>query len=105
MLLTLAISLFISYFIIPVVLLMVIINVYIRIKIVKSYKTLRDKQVELAPGMIFNKPKADAFLRRNYPNEAEKVIGFIGHLRRLIFFSLVGFILILLIFLFIYFSN
>lgn len=84
---------------------MVIVNIYFRVKIVRSYKTLRDKQVELAPGMLFNKSKAEKFLRKNYPKDAEDVISFIGHLRRLIVFSLLGFILILVIFLFINFNS
>jgi len=98
-------SIFISYLVVPVVLLLLIGNVFFRVKILRSYKKLRNSNVDFLPGMIMNPEKAQSFFRSNYPDQADDLISFVGQLRRLFLYSFAGLIIIVVIFLAVYLNT
>ena len=98
-------SVFLSYLIIPIILLTLVLNGYFRLKIIKNYKNLSRKNANIEPGLIFNKSKDEAFIRKHYPQEAEEILAFSKHIKTMITIASVGFLLILIIFLIVYFTK
>lgn len=98
-------SVFLSYLIIPIILLTLVLNGYFRLKIIKNYKKLSRKNAKIEPGLIFSKTKDEAFIRKHYPEEADQIIAFSKHIKTMIIIASVGFLLILFIFLFVYFTK
>ena len=96
-------SIWLTYLVIPIMLFLVVMNVYFRVNVIKNYNKLRATNPDLEPGLIFQKKKDASFIRQNYPDIAEELIGFSKHLRRLIFLGIIGFLIILSIFLCVYF--
>lgn len=98
-------SLVFSYFIIPVVVLLLLVNVYFRVKIIKKYNFLRNKNIQLAPKDLMNKTKREAYIAANQPEYAEELTAFASNLNTLVKMVIGGFVLILIGFAFIYFNQ
>jgi len=98
-------SIYLTYLLIPIVLLMFAVNIYFRFKIIKSYNRLNKQNPDLEPGLIFKKGRDEAMIREKYPKHAEDIISFSKQIRRLIYFVVIGFALILVIFLTQYFTK
>ena len=95
-------SLFLSYLVIPLVLLLLVVNIIFRVKIVKAYKRLRNRNINLEGGVMM---KADEIKEKykDYPSEdLDNLLAFTQSLRRLVLFAASGFIIILIVFLIIY---
>jgi len=98
-------SLFFSYLILPLTIFLVSINIYFRLKIIKNYKYLSKKNPNIEPGLIFDKSKDEAFINEHYPENAAELIAFTKHIKKLILVCILGFAVILSIFLYVYFSK
>lgn len=84
---------------------MLVLNGYFRLKIIRNYKKLSKKNSKIEPGLIFNKSKDEAFIRKHYPQEADEIIAFSKHIKTMITIAVIGFLLILIIFLIVYFTK
>jgi len=98
-------SLILSYFIIPLVVLMLLVNVYFRVKIIKKYKTLRDKNIQIGPRELMKKSTREAYISSVQPEYAEELESFAASLNNLVKIVIGGFLLILIGFAFIYFNQ
>ena len=98
-------SIIVSYLVVLVVLLLLVVNVFFRLKILKSYNKLKNNKIEFQPGMITNIEKAKAFFKSNYPEQADDLISFVRQLRRLFLYSFAGLIVIVTIFLVVYLNK
>ncbi len=98
-------SIVFSYLVVPIILLMIIINVFLRLKIIKIYKELRDQNIEIEPGIIFNRERSEAYIAQNYPEHTNQVRALTTNLRRLLLFGLMGLIIIVSIFVYVYLNN
>ena len=98
-------SLVLSYFIIPVVVLLLLVNVYFRVKIIKKYNFLRNKNIQIGPKDLMNKTKREAYISATQPEYAEELDAFASNLNTLVRLVVGGFLLILVGFTFIYFNQ
>jgi len=85
-----------SYLIIPAVIFFLILNVIFRIKIIKKYKALSSKQINIDPKLLFDRSNLNTYVAENYP-EHEKEIGEFGRLLRLLMWIAIGGFLSILI--------
>lgn len=60
---------------------MLFLNVYFRIKVLKSYKILVQNQVEFNASHLFNKKKMEEEIYPKYPNMKKEIMTFVSHLR------------------------
>lgn len=98
-------SLFLSYLIIPVVLLFLVLNVVFRIRILRKYQKLKAKHDNLQFDKVFSEDDREALISSLSPEDAAEVRAFAKHLRQLITIAIVGFALILILFLVVYFNQ
>jgi len=60
---------------------MVFLNVYFRVKVFKSYKTLVKNRVEFGAAHLFNKERMEREIMPKYPHMREEIETFVRHLR------------------------
>ena len=60
---------------------MVFLNVYFRVKVFKSYKTLVRNRVEFGARHLFNRQKMEEEILPRYPHMREEIETFVRHLR------------------------
>ncbi len=60
---------------------MLFLNVYFRVKVMKAYKKLVQKNVDFGPSHIFNKEKMEKEILPLYPDAKEDILIFTSHIR------------------------
>lgn len=90
------------HLIIGIVLFFLLVNVYLRTVIIRKYKKLRDKGLYFEPGVLMNKGKRTAYIQENHPDHAAELEDFATSLNRLLRYVILGFLLLLSCFLYIY---
>ncbi|MBK6619774.1 MAG: hypothetical protein IPG32_02415 [Saprospirales bacterium] len=60
---------------------MVFLNVYFRVKVFKSYKTLVQNRVEFSARHLFNREKMEEEIMPRYPQMRQEIETFVRHLR------------------------
>lgn len=60
---------------------MLFLNVYFRVKVMKSYKQLVRNRVEFGYKHIFNKDKMAAEILPKYPHMKQEILTFVNHLQ------------------------
>jgi hypothetical protein len=60
---------------------MVFLNVYFRVKVLKSYKVLVQNRVEFGAAHLFNRKKMEAEIYPKYPHMQADIEIFVRHLR------------------------
>ena len=56
-------------------------NIYFRMKVMRSYKYLSRKQVEFSIGHIFNRVRLEAEVLPRYPKYEDQILEFVGQIR------------------------
>jgi len=95
----------VSYFIIPLVFLMLAVNVYFRVKMTKQFKALDKKGIEVAPKVFWSKKKRTAYFEKNHPQHIKELNEFSESMDMLIKLVVIGFLLILISFCYLYFNQ
>lgn len=75
---------------------MVFLNVYFRVKVLKTYKKLVQNEVEFGAKHIFNREKMKAEIYPKHPHMKEDIEVFVRHMRYSIKMAMVLIVLILL---------
>ena len=60
---------------------LVFLNLYFRLKVMRSYKYLSQKHVEFNIGHIFNRVRLEAEVLPRYPKHEEQILEFVGQIR------------------------
>ncbi len=60
---------------------MLFLNIYFRVKVLKSYKVLVRNKVDFGAAHIFNKSKREEEILPRYPNMRQEIETFSNHLR------------------------
>lgn len=60
---------------------MLFLNIYFRVKVFKSYKTLVQNRVEFGAAHIFNPRKMEVEILPRYPNNRQDILTFVSHIR------------------------
>ncbi|MBV6655362.1 MAG: hypothetical protein KI786_16455 [Mameliella sp.] len=60
---------------------MLFLNVYFRVKVLKSYRKLIKNRVEFGAAHLFNKEKMEAEIIPQYPHMREEIETFVNHIR------------------------
>jgi hypothetical protein len=60
---------------------MLFVNVYFRVKVLKTYKVLVQNEVEFGAAHLFNRAKMEAEIFPKYPHMQEEISTFVRHLR------------------------
>ncbi len=60
---------------------MLFLNVYFRIKVLKSYKVLVQNKVEFGASHLFNRKKMESEIYPKYPKMKNEIETFVNHLR------------------------
>ncbi|MBK7407725.1 MAG: hypothetical protein IPL49_09500 [Saprospirales bacterium] len=60
---------------------MLFLNVYFRVKVFKSYKTLVKNRVQFGAAHLFNKKRMEEEILPQYPHMREEILTFASHLR------------------------
>lgn len=94
-----------SYLIVPIVFMLLAMNIYFRVIILKQYKLLRSKDIKMDQMSIFNHKERSKEIMAANPKYAKELDQFSKSLRRLLHFAILGFVLILVCFLFTYFNQ
>ncbi len=95
----------VSYFVIPLVLLLLLVNVYFRVILVKQFKFLKEQNIDIDPKILMDKQRREAYFSKHYPQHKDRLDAFSLALTKLIRYVVIGFLLILVSFLYIYFSR
>ena len=98
-------SIFVSYLIIPLVLLLLGVNLYFRFKIIKQYKVLKARRVQVDQLHVFNKEKRLQLSNGMSSEDAKLFESFVGNIDKLIRFVIAGFMVILLFFIYLYINS
>ena len=61
---------------------MLFLNVYFRVKVMKSYKRLVQQRVEFGAIHVFNRQKLESEILPRYPQARADIEQFVGHLRK-----------------------
>lgn len=94
----------VSYLIIPTVILFLILNVVFRVKIIRQYKALRNKRINIDAKLLLSSKKLKAFVNKEYPEHEFEILRFSRLLQTLIALTITGFLIILSIYLYMQFS-
>ena len=94
----------VSYLIIPTVILFLILNVLFRVKIIRQYKALRNKRINIDAKLLLSSKKLKAFVQKEYPEYEFEILRFSRLLQTLIALTITGFLIILSIYLYMQFS-
>ncbi len=60
---------------------MLFLNLYFRIRVLKSYRLLVQNRVDFQPGHVFNQEKREKEIHPRYPEMVKEVETFCNHLR------------------------
>ncbi len=60
---------------------MLFVNVYFRVKVMKSYKILVQNRVEFGASHLFNKQKMEEEIYPKYPEQKENIETFVNHMQ------------------------
>lgn len=60
---------------------MVFVNVYFRVKVMKSYKVLVQNKVDFGASHLFNKQKMEKEILPHYPHMRKEILTFTNHLQ------------------------
>lgn len=60
---------------------MLFLNVYFRVKVLKSYRTLVKNRVQFGAAHLFNKQRMEEEILPQYPEMREEILTFASHLR------------------------
>lgn len=60
---------------------MLFVNVYFRVKVMKTYKRLVQNRVEFGAAHIFNKKKMEAEILPRYPKHKDDILAFVNHIK------------------------
>ena len=81
------------------------INIYMRTVIIKKYKALRNRGLEMDPSILLNKKKRAAYAEQFHPEEAKELNSFGKSLDKLLLYIIATFVMIAICFGYIYFKN
>lgn len=95
----------VSYFVIPLVFLLLLVNVYFRVILVRQFKFLKEQNIQIDPKVLMKKEQREAYFAKHYPQHNDRLTAFSLALTKLIRYVVIGFLLILISFLYIYFSR
>ncbi len=60
---------------------MLFVNVYFRVRVIKSYKKLVQNKVEFGAAHVFNRKKMEEEIYPRYPHMKDDIAVFVNHLR------------------------
>jgi len=60
---------------------MLFLNVYFRVKVLKTYKRLVQNRVEFGAAHVFNRKKLEAEVLPKYPNQRQDILDFSNHMQ------------------------
>ncbi len=72
---------FLIFLVIGLFVAMLFVNVYFRVKVMKTYKKLIQARVEFGASHIFNRQKMEAEILPRYPAQREDIETFVRHLK------------------------
>jgi len=72
---------FLIFLVIGLFIAMLFVNVYFRVKVLKTYKKLVKHRVEFGAAHIFNRKKLEEEILPLYPNHREDIVDFVNHIR------------------------
>ena len=88
-----------SHLLVAIVLFLLIVNVIFRLKILRKYNKLNNKQINVKPGLLFDRKKMKAYAEKHYPEYAEEIEDFRKSLNALIQLGIWGLLIIVVVFL------
>ena len=72
---------FLIFLVIGLFIAMLFVNVYFRVKVLKTYKKLIKNRVEFGASHIFNRKKMEEEILPRYPKHREDILDFVNHIR------------------------
>lgn len=81
------------------------INVYMRVVIIKKYKLLKNKGISIDPKLLLKKEERRRYIAENYPEHETELESFSEKLNILLILVVIGFLMMLLSFLYVYFNR
>ena len=84
---------------------MLLVNVFFRVKIIKKYNFLRDKNIQIGPKDLMKKATREAYIAKVQPEYAAELEEFASSLNTLVRIVAGGFLLILAGFAYVYFNQ
>lgn len=88
-----------SHLLIAIVLFLLIVNVIFRVRIIKKYKALSNKEVNIEAGLLFDRNKLNDYAEKNYPQYINEIEDFRRSLNNLLKLGIWGLLCIVVIFL------
>lgn len=88
-----------SHLLVAIVLFLLIVNVIFRLKILRKYNKLSNKQINIEPGLLFDRKKMKAYTEKHYPEYAEEIEDFRKSLNALMQLGIWGLLIIVVVFL------
>ena len=85
---------FLMYLIITLFILLVVANVYFRVKVLKSYRSLKDLQIHFDASAVFDKNKLESEILVKHPKHRDLIYNFAVNLRRSITVAILLIVLI-----------
>lgn|GEM_PF-3879539 len=92
-------SLYLSKLLVPIIIFIIVINLFLRLKIIKSYRQLAKKDIYVDPKLLLDKKKLESFIEANHPEHHKDIITFKKQLNTLAIIAVSGLLSILIIFL------
>lgn len=94
-----------TYLIIPLLFLMLAVNVYFRVKMIKQFKALEKKNIQVDPKVFLNKKKREVYFQKHHPQHKVQLTEFSDSMDKLIKIVVAGFLIILISFCYLYFNQ
>lgn len=88
-----------SYLIVAIVLFLLILNVIFRIKIIKKYKALSNKNINIDPKLMFDKAQLESYVRKYYPEHEADILDLRRWMNNLLYMGIAGLLLIISVYL------
>lgn len=88
-----------SHLLIAIVLFLLVLNVIFRLRIIRKYRALSNKQINIEPGLLFDRKKMHRYAKENYPQYIDEIEDFRQSLSNLLQLGIWGLLCIVIIFL------
>ena len=92
-------SFYLSKLMVPIIIFIIVINLFLRFKIIKSYRVLAKKDIYVDPKLLLDRKKLESFIKANHPEHHNDIINFKKQLNILAILAAAGLLAILIIFL------
>ena len=77
---------------------LLLLNVIFRIKIIKKYKALSNKQISIDPKLMFDKKALQQYVQKNYPQHYKEIFDFRSWMNNLLIMVIGGLLLIIVVY-------